>query len=109
MKRLKKYKFGDIFFITLFVIYACIDVLMLKQDIRWGDNALIALFAVAMLLALNISVGLLHRLLKKKNVCEDCKHNDPEAAKAMFFTNYCKLWDCSTSGKYKCKQKEKIK
>lgn len=40
-----------------------------------------------------------------KNICKNCKYNDEQTADKMFFTNYCTIKECQTSGKYRCKYK----
>lgn len=39
------------------------------------------------------------------NRCDNCKYNNTQKAKEMFFKQYCDLKDCVTDGKDKCKYK----
>lgn len=40
-----------------------------------------------------------------RNICKKCKYNNEQMADRMFFTNYCTMKECQTSGKYRCKYK----
>jgi hypothetical protein len=43
-----------------------------------------------------------------KNICKNCKFNDDKVANEMFFTNYCTIKECQTSGEHKCEYKVTI-
>jgi hypothetical protein len=102
---LKKYRYLAVYFIVLFVVDALIDVLVIKQPITWGYNALLCLFTVAVIWVLDNLFKLILYSFKKKNRCEGCKYNDKAAADDLFVTMYCSLKDCPVSGKYRCKYK----
>ena len=102
---LKEHRKLVFYFILLYVTDAIIDVYLIKQPIEWGANAILSVLSVILIMGINSLAYTTRYPRKKKNRCEDCKYNDTKAANAMFFTGYCTLKECQTSGDYKCEYK----